>query len=190
MNLGLDSLNTAEIVIIALLGLVLLLLGYRFKKVAFFLIWFVLGFYLTSTALAQPQVSHLLPEAILNWSMYQSLLPVAGGLLLALLGFSIEKLCVAGICFALVILVAVQYFGSDIQVIAIGGIIGVVVAGVATMSMKPATIIATAVAGAYTLTMALLALIPGINQQIAYFPSLLGLSILGSVVQFMTTKNF
>ena len=187
MELDLSSYSTIEVSLIALVGLVVLFFGYRVKKVAFFLIWFVLGFYLMSMLL--PYISHVLPEEILKWPMYQSLIPICGGLLLALLGFSIEKFCVGGICFALVMLITAQYFGTDIQTLAIGGIIGVVAAGAAIMLMKPATILATAVAGAYTVTMALLVLIPNINSQVAYFPSLIAFSAIGSIVQFLTTKR-
>ncbi len=187
MNLDLSNLRTPEVVLIAVVGVLLLFLGYRVKKVAFFLIWFVIGFYLMSSLL--PYISHVLPEAVLEWPMYQALIPIAGGLLLALLGFSVEKLCVGGICFALTMVITVQYFGTEIQCLVIGGVIGIVLAGVAIMCMKPATIIATAVAGAYALTMALLVLIPNVNEQMAYFPSLILLSALGAAVQFATTKG-
>ena len=152
---NLDKLGIPEAVVMLALGAVVLLFGYRIKKIAFFIIWFLLGFNLMG--MLMPFINQNV-EVVASSDLYQTLLPIGGGLLLALLGFSIEKLCVGGICFVLSMLVTVQYFGTDIQTMAIGGIIGVFVAGFAVMVMKPATIIATAVAGAYALTLAIMKL--------------------------------
>lgn len=168
------------------LGLAVLLFGYRIKKVAFFIVWFLVGYYLTGYLM--PLVLNSVPQIAEN-ELYQILIPIAGGLLLALLGFSIEKLCVGGICFALVLVITIRYFGTEIQVLAIGGIIGVVVAGLAVTMMKPATIIATAVAGAYAITIATLNLVPDLSSEIYYWPMLIGISVLGSIFQFSTTKH-
>ena len=186
MNLDLSGLNTPEVLLIAAIGIAVMFFGYRIKKVAFFLIWFILGYHIT--ALALPNVSHLLPDGI-ELQVYQLLLPIAGGLLLAMLGFSIEKLCVGGICFALVMLITAQYFGVEMQTLAIGGVIGVLAAGLAVIAMKPAIIVATAVAGAYAVTMALLVLVPAINAETWYFPSLIALSVVAALIQFLTTRR-
>lgn len=66
---------------------------------------------------------------------------------------------------------------------------GVVVAGVAVMVMKPAVIIATAVAGAYALTLAIMKLNTDINFEAMYWPMLLGIAAVGSIFQFLTTKR-
>lgn len=182
----LGQLDTLEVVVLAILGVLLLLFGYRIKKIAFFLVWFVLGFNLTRLLL--PMINDAAPQ-IANDYWWQSLLPVGGGLLLALLGFSIEKICVAGICFALVMVVTVQYFGTDIQTLAIGGVIGVLAAGAATALMKPATIVATAAVGAYALTLVIFWLFEGIDYGIFYWPLIIGLTAVGSLVQFSTTKH-
>lgn len=178
--------NTPELVIMLALGVLVMLFGYRVKKIAFFIAWFILG-YMGVTYL-MPQIMQWLPE-VASTQLYQILLPIGGGLLLALLGFSIEKLCVGGICFALTMLVAVQYFGSEIQTIAIAAVVGVVIAGASTMLMKPATIIATAGVGAYAVTMALLILITGISKHDFYWPMLIGFTAVGAVFQFLTTKR-
>ena len=156
------------------------------NKIAFFLVWFILGYNLMGFLM--PTVNQIAPEVVTT-ELYQTLLPIAGGLLLALLGFSIEKLCVGGICFALVMVITVRYFGAEMQTLAIGGIVGIVAAGAAVMMMKPATIIATAVAGAYALTLAILVIFPDISKEIYYFPILGGLALIGSVFQFLTTKR-
>lgn len=186
MHLDFSNLGTPEMIIMAAVGLALMFFGYRIKKVAFFLIWFILGYNLMGFLM--PTINNLVPQIAEN-NLYQILLPIGGGLLLALLGFSIEKLCVGGICFALTMVITIQYFGTEMQTLAIGGIIGIIAAGAAVTLMKPATIIATSAAGAYALTIAILALFPGINKETFYFVILGGLALMGSVFQFLTTKR-
>lgn len=178
--------NIPQNVVLAVVGAALVLFGYRIKKVAFFLIWFIIGYNLA--VFLMPTITRLSPEIVAS-NLFQTLIPIAGGLLLALLGFSIEKLCVGGICFALAMMITVRYFGTEIQTLAIGGVIGVIAAGAAVTAMKPATIIATAVAGAYATTLAILSIFPDINADIFYFPILGVLSVIGGIFQFATTKR-
>ena len=175
-----------ELLILAGLGLAVLLFGYRIKKIAFFIIWFILGYNLM--ALFIPTINNFVPQ-IAESELYQLLLPVAGGLLLALLGFTIEKLCVGGICFALVLLITVRYFGTEMQTLAIGAVVGVLAAGAAVMLMKPAIIIATSAAGSYAITLAILALATGLSLKAYYWPILIGITALGAIFQFITTKR-
>lgn len=186
MKLDFASFGTPEMLIMTAAGLALMFFGYRIKKVAFFIIWFILGYNLMMFLM--PHLNNMVPEIAKN-NLYQALLPIAGGLLLALLGFSIEKLCVGGICFALTMVITVQYFGAEMQTLAIGGIVGVIAAGVAVMLMKPATIVATSLAGAYALTIAILALVPDISRETYYFVILGGATAIGAVFQFLTTKR-
>ena len=168
------------------IGLAVLLFGYRLKKIAFFIIWFLLGF--IGTTYLMPEITKLSPEVV-SGDLYQTLIPIAGGLLLALLGFSIEKLCVGGICFVLVMLVSAQYFGAEMQTLAISAVVGILVAGAAVMLMKPATIIATAAVGAYAITLAILKLAPDISFDTYYWPLIIGMTAIGSIFQFLTTKR-
>lgn len=168
------------------LGLAVLLFGYRIKKIAFFIIWFILGYNLM--AFLMPMINNAVPE-VASSSLYQTLLPIAGGIVLAMMGFSIEKLCVGGIAFALMMVIAIQYFGTDMQVLAIGGLIGVLFAGFTVMMLKPATIVATALAGAYAITIAILALATNLNFAGYYWPMIIGLTAVGSIFQFITTKR-
>lgn len=183
---NLEKMDIPEAVIILGLGLAVLLFGYRIKKAAFFVIWFILGFNLMG--ILTPFINSNVP-VIAESELYQTLLPIAGGILLAMMGFSIEKLCVGGICFALCMLIAVQYFGSDMQTLLVGAIIGVFAAGFAVTIMKPATIIATAVAGAYAITLAVIRLNTNIDFTVVYWPMLGGLAAVGSIFQFLTTKR-
>lgn len=186
MDQFVQDFGTPELMIMLGLGLAVLLFGYRIKKIAFFIVWFLLGY--IGTSFLMPEIIKLSPE-VASTQLYQLLIPIAGGLLLALLGFSIEKFCVAGICFILTILVCIQYFGTDLQTLAISAVIGIVVAGLAVMLIKPAVIIATAVAGSYAITLALLMLIPDISQETYYWPMLIGFAVIGSIFQFVTTKR-
>jgi hypothetical protein len=179
--------QTPELLILLGLGLAVMLFGYRIKKIAFFIAWFLLGYIGTTNLLQIQEVRQILPE-VLSTELYQILLPIGGGLLLALLGFSIEKLCVGGICFVLVLLTGIQYFGNDIQTIAISAVIGIIVAGAAVMLMKPATIIATAGVGAYATTLALL-ILTSIDQGTYYWPMLIGFTAVGAIFQFASTKH-
>lgn len=183
---NLERFGVPEAIIMLGLGLAVLMFGYRIKKIAFFIIWFILGFNLVMWLM--PTVNNLVPEIAAS-ELYQTLLPIAGGLLLALLGFSIEKLCVGGICFALVMMVTIQYFGTEMQTLAIGGIVGVIAAGLAVTLMKPAIIIATAVAGAYALTLGIFKLNTSLDFEMLYWPILIGAAAVGAIFQFMTTKR-
>ena len=183
---ALRGLEIYELIVFGILGLIILLCGYRIKKIAFFLMWFILGYNLMMLFL--PTLNTWVPQIAEN-NLWQILLPIGGGLLLGLLGFSIEKLCVGGICFALVMLITVRYFGTAVQTLAIGGVAGVIAGAIAVMLMKPAIIVATSLGGAYLLTMILLTLVPSIDFTVFYWPIILGLTAVGSLIQFSTTKD-
>lgn len=167
-------------------GLLLMFFGYKIKKIAFFIVWFLLGY--IATGYLMPIINGAVAE-IANNELWQSLLPIAGGLLLGLMGFMIEKVCLGGICFGLVIMMTAQYFGTEIQTMAIGAIIGTLAGGLAVMMMKPATIIATAVAGGYALTLSILALAPELNKESLFWPMIAGFSVLGAGVQFLICRH-
>ena len=179
--------ETYELIITAAIGLAVLLFGYRLKKVAFFVIWFVLGYFLMNNYL-MGFIKDSVPE-IANDAIYQTLLPIGGGLILALLGFTIEQLCVSGITFALVLMTAMHYFGTDLLVIGIAAVVGVILGALAVRMMKPATIIATSGAGAYALTLVIFALFTTLDKNVFYLPIIGIIAILGCFFQFSTTKH-
>lgn len=181
-----NQLEAYELLIMSAIGLAVLLFGYRIKKAAFFIIWFLIGYNLM--LILMPIITKFAPDVI-NTELYQILLPIGGGALLALLGFSIEKFCVSAICFALVMLITVQYFGTDVATLSVGGIVGLMAGAAATMLMKPAVIIATSVAGGWALTIALLNFFPDISREIFYFPMIIGIAAIGAIFQFATTKH-
>lgn len=180
------KLQLYELVIFIAIGLAVLFFGYRIKKIAFFIIWFLLG--LNLMLWLMPTINDLVPE-IASSELYQNLLPIGGGLILAMLGFTIEKICVGGICFALVMLATIQYFGTEFMTLAIGGVVAILAAGFAVAMMKPATIVATAAAGAYALALTIFAFFPNLNFEIWYWPVLIGIAAIGALFQFKTTKR-
>lgn len=186
MEINLGQLAIPELIVMTVAGVAVLLFGYRIKKAAFFIIWFLIGLNLMNNLM--PEINKWVPQ-IATSELWQNLLPIAGGLLLALLGFSIEKLCVSLLCFALVMLITVQYFGAEIPTLAIGAIVGVIVGAFAVTMMKPAFIIASAAAGAYALTLCILHWFSGISFGVFYFPILIGLAVIGAIFQFATTKH-
>ena len=168
------------------IGVKVLLFCYRLKIAAFFILWFLIGY--NVMLYLMPMVNNMVPQIAAN-QLYQTLLPIAGGLLVALLGFTIEKICVGGICFALVMLITVRYFGTEMSTVVIGAIIGVISAGAAVTMMKPATIIATSAAAAYVITIAILQLAPNLPLATYYWPMVIGITVIGSIFQFVTTKH-
>lgn len=186
MDINIQGFGTPELLIMLALGLAVMLFGYRIKKIAFFIAWFILGY--TGVTYFLPQITPLLPE-VASTELYQILIPLCGGLLLALLGFSIEKFCISAIVFALTMLIAIQYFGSDVTTLVIAAVIGVILGGASTMLIKPACILATSGVGGYAVTIALLALITTIDQGVFYWPILIGCVAFGAIFQFSTTKN-
>ena len=172
-------------IIFIIIGLIVLLFGYKIKKIGFFIIWFMIGYYLMGFLM--PTLNSWVPQ-IAGDSFWQTLLPFAGGLLLGLLGFSVEKFCVGGITFILTILIVVQYFGTMPSTILIAAVFGAIVAAAAVALMKPAIIIMTSAAGAYALTTSLITIFT-IDQSIFFFPLLLGIAIIGSVSQFIRYKG-
>ena len=186
ITIDLDRYEDWQMWIIGGIGLALMLVGYRIKKAAFFIIWFLLGY--IGTGYLMPIINGAMGE-VADSIFWQSLIPIIGGLLLALMGFMIEKICLGGAVFGLTLMMTAQYFGTEIQAMAIGGIIGAILAGVAVMAIKPATIVATSVAGGYALTLAILALVPDLSGEAFFWPMILGFGALGTIVQSINCRH-
>ncbi len=185
-NLDISQLNEAELIAMAIAGLLILFAGYKIKKIGFFIMWFIIGFRIMGYLM--PIINNAVPDIAHN-ELWQNLLPLAGGLLLALIGFSVEKVCLGGAVFGLTIVIAGQYFGTEMQTMLIAGVVGVILAGAAVMLMKPAIILATAIAGAYTIALCILKLAPDINGETFFFPMIVGIAALGAGTQFVTARG-
>lgn len=182
------ELNTYELIFMIVLGLLACLFGYRIKKIAFFILWFLLGFNLMQFLM--PTINGWFPEIATN-DLWQHLLPICGGLLLSLIGFTIEKLCVAGICFCLVMVIGIYYFGTAPLTLVLTALVGVIASALGVRLMKPTIIAASAIAGAYAITVSLFCLFPELitNKAMLYFPILAGIAMIGAIFQVTTTKH-
>lgn len=187
MNLDLTHYEEWQMWAVGGAGLALMLVGYKIKKAAFFILWFILGY--IGTGYLMPIINNSMAD-VANSDFWQGLIPILGGLLLALMGFVIEKIALGGVVFGLTLMMTAQYFGTEIQTMAIAAIIGAVLAGAAVMMMKPATIVATSVGGAYALTLAILSIAAGsIDSGTAFWPMIIGFSVVGTLIQFLSTKH-
>ena len=186
MNEMFAGLEQWQLVLFIIVGALLVLFGYRIKKAAFFLIWFAIGFLLMRNVM--PWINHNFPD-IASQQTWQFILPIGGGVLAAMLGFTVEKLCVGGICFGLIMMAAIQQFGTEMNVIVIAAVLGVLAAGAAVMTMKPATIVATSFAGAFLIVSSLPYLITMNNFDDYRLAVIAGATVIGSICQFFTTKH-
>ncbi len=174
-----------EVILALLLGAFVCLFGYKLKKIVFFVAWFLIGY--TLTKYAMPYINNSTPF-IAESTLWQIILPLAGGLLMSLLGFSIEKLCVGLLCFFATVAVAISQFGISGEVIGIACILGVILGAVAVNMMKPATIVVTAVAGALVVTRAIYTLSAGIPMEYHTF-IVIGIAAIGALFQFNNAKH-
>jgi hypothetical protein len=134
-----ENIAEYEALIAIIIGIFLCLFGYRLKKVAFIVIWFVIGFYLMT--LAAPHIT--------NDPTWQQLLPIGAGIVLGMLGFSIEKFCIFAVAAFTVSTTIIETFQlNDIFGIALSIGAGVIVGCIAVAFIKPVGIITTALSGA------------------------------------------
>ena len=175
-----------EIVLALLLGIFICFFGYRLKKIAFFVAWFLVGYTLLRQFM--PWIIDNVPF-VANSNLWQGLFPVLGGLLLSLVGFSIEKLCLALLCVAVAIWFGIHQFGNGIPVVAISAIVGVIVGAISVRVIKPATILITAIAGAAVVADAITKLVTEIPREPYELIILAGVALLSTIFQFINTKN-
>lgn len=178
------NLSTYEVIIFIILGLIVTFFGFRIKKITFFIIWFLLGYNLILNFL--PMINQYVPQIAEN-ELWQNLLPFAGGLLLGLLGFSIEKVCISLACFALTMMIGTRLFGTEVPTLLISALIGIIIGGASGFLIKPATIFATSIMGAYALTLSIITLSSFFGEN-TFWPIFIGISIIGAVFQFSTNK--
>lgn len=181
-----ENTENIETILILILGIFVSLFGYRLKKSIFFIAWFLIGYSLMTKIM--PFINDSVPS-IATSELWQWLLPIAGGLLLSLVGFSIEKICVALLCFSATIIFAINHFGTGAETLIIAAIIGVVLSGIAVTLMKSATIVITSIIGTLAATPALFELITELDKNTYYTPVLIGIGVIGIIFQFVNTKR-
>ena len=169
----------AEIIAL-IVGLILLFFGYRLKKIAITIIWFIIGYWLVSQ----------FADKIIADRMWQFILCCAGGLILGMFGMTIEKLAVfVSVGFAF-FLSAMNAFGPATNLVlpAICAAIGVVAGVIAVWCIKPMVIIATSIQGAQ-LVLANALLLLGIVQPQWYLIAYVALIIVGGLFQWNNCRN-
>ncbi len=143
-----ENLAQYEAAIAIIAGVFLCLFGYRIKKIAFVLIWFAIGYYLVSQFASQ----------ITSDPTWQQILPIASGLVLGILGFSIEKLCIFAVtAFSISTTIIDALRLSEPLHIAAAIAVGIVCGCIAVAIIKPAGIISTSISGAKFITKYLIA---------------------------------
>ncbi len=173
-----------ELIVTLLIGLGLCFFGYRLKKVAFAIIWFIIGYY---------AVKLYFPN-IVEDPFWQTILQIAAGALLSLIGLSIEKLAVSATAFIVVTSFVLQHFGpaNDWTLPAIAIALGVVAGAVAVWLMKPAIIVYTAFCGANLLATSIVNFMPAETiSQVPYITYILlgAIAAGGMIYQFKNTKH-
>lgn len=176
----LPSFFIPETIITIILSLIVCFFGYKLKKLALFIIWFIVGY----------SLGKMIPgSAVNNDQLWLTIIPLATGLLAAMLSLSIERLCVS------LLAGTIGFFAT--MNLAFGGVytlmpnvvvsvaVAVVLAIIAVACIKPMSILITAIGGAYYAATALatLSFIAAINLPMALILTCV-LAALGAVFQF------
>ena len=171
-----ESLMQYEALIAIALGIFLCLFGYRIKKVAFTVIWFIIGYYLAS--LAMPYIT--------DDQTWQLLAPIGVGIITGMLGFRIEKFCIFAVATFTVTTTIIETFQlQDIWAIALAIAAGIVVGCIATALIKPVGIITTALSGSK-----LIAKYSVAELALAHYPSFVIILCIGAAIgMFFQFKN-
>ena len=178
-SLNLNTFAGYEALIAIALGVFLCLFGYKLKRVAFVIIWFAIGYYLM--ALVAPKMT--------SDPTWQQILPIAAGVVLGVLGFSLEKLCIFAVAtYAVSTTLIDTFLITDPLYIALAIAAGVIVGVIAVKLIKPVGIITTAFSGAKLIAKYSIA-----ELAIAHYPNfpviLLATAIIGIFFQFKSCKH-
>ena len=141
LAMGAAAIGATAISII--LGILIGFFGYRLKKIAFTIIWFIFGFTLTCGA-----IDFFGVNAGNTFTTF--ILPAIGGLFFALIGYRIENLVIA-------LTVALAVFTMLSQIIGLSNplswiiciVVAVIASCIAVRCVKPAIIIITGIYGAH-----------------------------------------
>lgn len=170
-------------IISIILGLLVCFFGYKIKKLAFFIIGFIIGYNL---GLKIP------PEWYVGNDLITMILPFLIGLLLSLVALTAEKICISLIVGVFVFFAAINFQGGvfTAQSIIIAAIAAAIAGCIAGFIVKPASIIATAVIGAYYVGINAIGL-EALNLSYVPFFYIITcvLAVLGMLYQFKRNKG-
>ena len=167
-------------IITLIIGFFLLFFGYRVKKIAITIIWFVIGFWLVS----------LFVNKITDNQIWQLILECVGGLVLGMFGMTIEKFAVfitVGAAFGWSI---IENFGpvTDWTLPAIVVAVGVVAGVIGVWLIKPMIIFATSIQGATLIAASVLVLL-NIDKPEWYSVLTIAVAAIGAIFQWNSCRN-
>lgn len=170
-------------IISIILGLLVCFFGYKIKKIAFFIVGFIIGYNL---GLKVPS------EWYAGNDIITMILPFLTGLLLSLVALTAEKICVSLIVGVFVFFAAINFQGGAFtpQTIIIAAIAAAIAGCIAGFLVKPASIIATAIIGAYYVGINTVGLgIPYVTYTPFFYIITCVLAVLGMLYQFKKNKG-
>ena len=167
-------------IIALIIGAFLLFFGYRVKRIAITIIWFIVGYWLVS----------LFVEKIVADQMWQFILCVVGGLVLGMFGMTIEKFAIfatVGVTFCMSV---IENFGpaTDWTLWAIAVAVGVVAGVIAVWLIKRMVILATAIEGSRLVIVNALTLLNW-AQPSYYIVIFLALAAVGALFQWNNCRH-
>ncbi len=171
--------NNLEPLIGALLVAAVLFFGYRIKRIALAILAFVIGYSIAGQYLTQ----------YVEGAFLQTLLPLAIGLLLALLSASIENLAIFAVGAFTGYGVAGAYLDQNTWAgIGISIAIAVIIGTICVAIKKPAIIVLTAVASAHVIATAIITM-ASLDTHPYYLIIVAVLATIGALFQFKNTKG-
>ena len=171
--------TTIEIIITILCALVLCFFGYRLKKIAFAIIWFIVGYYVSQM--------YLVPKLGLD-GVWPVILPIACGLLCSMFSMTIEKLCVFFTTMAVITFAITAHYGGGTY-LWVGLGVGAIFGAIAVAFMKPMVILVTAYGGASALAMAAVSFSWIAKTSPIYYVILIAFLAIGALYQYKDTKH-
>ena len=174
-----------SIIIGIVISIVLCFFGYRLKRIAFAIVWFVIGLDLGNFLLpyVTPYMQGIDPFFI-------NILP----LLMSLIGISVERVCIFLIGIGLTLITYFNFVDSGVLELSwltfgIAIIVGCVVGTVAISIMRPAIILLTSYAGGTQLASSIISLIPAISNPTTSLIITIIMVVVGAFYQFRSTKH-
>ncbi|MBP5656355.1 DUF4203 domain-containing protein [Candidatus Saccharibacteria bacterium] len=167
-------------IVALIIGAFLLLFGYRVKKIAITIIWFIVGYWLVS----------LFVDKIVADQLWQFILCCVGGLVLGMFGMTIEKFAVFVTVGATFGMSVIQNFGpaTDWTLPAIAVAVGVVTGVIAVWLIKPMIILATSIEGARLVIISILSLL-GWAKPEYYLVIFLAVAAVGIIFQWNNCRR-
>lgn len=177
--MDIEVIKQYEAIIAIIAGVFLCLFGYRIKKVAFVIIWFLIGYLLAQYIITDINIDEI----------WRQIIPIATGVLFGMLGFSIEKLCIFAVAtFGVSTTIIEMLQLTDPLFIGLAIAAGVIVGCIATAMIKPLGIITTALSGAKLI--AKYSVLQFSLEHYPYFILILGIAFaIGVVFQFKNCRH-